>query len=95
MKHALGTKYRKTEIEAELAAKEIALQLRFCFSAIILSPDEYARLTEIEEDYLLLLEANGRLEASGDKPAIPFQTVLENLGISEEEIEKTEDVEIE
>lgn len=27
-------------------------------SAIILSPEEYTRLTEIEEDYFLLLEAN-------------------------------------
>lgn len=31
-------------------------------SAIILSPDEYTRLTEIEENYMLLLEANRRLE---------------------------------
>ena len=30
-------------------------------SAIILSPEEYTRLTEIEEDYFLLLEANKRL----------------------------------
>ena len=36
-------------------------------SAVILSPEEYTRLTEIEEDYMLLLEANGRLEANGDK----------------------------
>ena len=27
-------------------------------SAVILSPEEYIRLTEIEEDYFLLLEAN-------------------------------------
>lgn len=37
-------------------------------SAIILSPEEYTRLTEIEEDYFLLLEANKRLEENGSKP---------------------------
>lgn len=31
-------------------------------SAVILSPEEYARLAEIEEDYFLLLEADKRLE---------------------------------
>ncbi len=64
-------------------------------SAVILSPEEYTRLTEIEEDYLLLLEANRRLEANADKPAIPFKDVLTNLGISEEELDETEEVEIE
>lgn len=64
-------------------------------SAIILSPEEYQRLTEIEEDYLLLLEAAKRLEANGDKPAIPMDTVLSNLGICEEALEEVEDVDIE
>ena len=35
-------------------------------SAIILSPEEYTRLTEIEEDYFLLLEANKRMEDNGN-----------------------------
>ena len=61
-------------------------------SAIILSPDEYARLTEIEEDYYLLLEANARLEKS--KKTISFSDVLKNLGIDESEILDAEDVEI-
>ena len=30
-------------------------------SAVILSPEEYARLTEIEEEYFLLIEANKRV----------------------------------
>ena len=34
-------------------------------SAVILSPEEYTRLTEIEEDYFLLLEANRRIEEIG------------------------------
>lgn len=61
-------------------------------SAIILSPEEYTRLTEIEEDYFLLLEANKRIENSGNNKSISFDSVMSNLGISEEElhpIEKT------
>ena len=61
-------------------------------SAIILSPDEYARLTEIEEDYYLLLEANARLEKN--EKTIPFSDVLKNLGIDESEVLNAEDVEI-
>ena len=61
-------------------------------SAIILSPDEYARLTEIEEDYYLLLEANARLEKS--EKTISFSDVLKDLGIDESEILDAEDVEI-
>lgn len=64
-------------------------------SAVILSPEEYARLTEIEEDYMLLLEANSRLESNGQKATVPWKTVLEGLGVSEEDLEKAEDVEIE
>ena len=64
-------------------------------SAIILSPEEYARLTEIEEDYLLLLEANKRMEDNGDNKTIPFDTVMGHLGISEDELLDTEDIDIE
>ncbi len=64
-------------------------------SAIILSPEEYTRLTEIEEDYFLLLEANKRIEANGDKDTIPIDAVITDLGISKEELLDTEDVNIE
>lgn len=64
-------------------------------SAIILSPEEYTRLTEIEEDYFLLLEANKRIEANGDKNTIPIDAVITDLGISKEELLDTEDVNIE
>ena len=53
---------------------------------MILSPEEYTRLTEIEEDYRLLLEANSRLIENGDKPAISFESVIHDLGITEEEL---------
>lgn len=64
-------------------------------SAVILSPEEYVRLTEIEEDYMLLLEANSRIEENGSKPTVPWEKVLGGLGISEEELDGAEDVEIE
>lgn len=63
-------------------------------SAIILSPEEYTRLTEIEEDYFLLLEANRRMEANGDNRTIPMDSVMDHLGISEEELIDAEDVDI-
>ena len=64
-------------------------------SAVILSPEEYTRLTEIEEDYLLFLEANSRLEANGEKPAVSFKNVLDDLGISDADLEDVEEVDIE
>lgn len=64
-------------------------------SAIILSPEEYTRLTEIEEDYFLLLEANKRLEENENNTTVSFDSVMNNLGISEEELSDMEDVVIE
>ena len=51
--------------------------------------------SEIEEDYFLLLEANKRLEENGSKPTVPLSSVLDELGITEKELEETEDVAIE
>ncbi len=64
-------------------------------SAVILAPDEYARLTEIEENYFLLLEANRRIADNGMKSTVSMNMVMENLGISEEDLENAEDVVIE
>ena len=64
-------------------------------SAVILSPEEYTRLMEIEEDYFLLLEANKRMEANGNNKTISFDSVMSDLGISEDELLDTEDVDIE
>ena len=64
-------------------------------SAVILAPEEYARLTEIEENYTLLLEATRRLEQNGDKSGISMETVMTELGIHPEELEEMEDVDIE
>ena len=64
-------------------------------AAVILSPEEYSRLTEAEEDYQLLLLARERLAGNNLKNAIPEQDVLSGLGITEEEIAQAEDVELE
>ena len=64
-------------------------------SAIILSPEEYTRLTEIEEDYFLLLEANKRLDDNGNKEAVSYDSVMKHLGISEAELLEAEDADIE
>ena len=64
-------------------------------SAIILSPEEYTRLTEIEEDYFLLLEANRRMEDNENNKTLSLDSVMSNLGISEDELIDMEDVDIE
>lgn len=64
-------------------------------AAIILSPEEYARLTEIEEACFLLLEANKRMEDNGNNETLSFDSVMSNLGIGKDELLDTEDVDIE
>ena len=64
-------------------------------SAVILSPEEYTRLTEIEEDYFLLVEANRRIEENGDKKTVSLDSVMDHLGISKEELLDAEDADIE
>lgn len=64
-------------------------------SAIILSPEEYTRLTDIEEDYMLFLEAGRRLEENGNKAGISMEKVMADLNIDAETLAQMEDVEIE
>jgi len=63
-------------------------------AAVILSPSEYQRLSEIEEDYLLLREAMERLSAN-TAPTTPMVDVMRELGITEEALDAAEDVAIE
>ncbi len=63
-------------------------------AAVILSPAEYSRLSEIEEDYALLLEATKRIE-NNKLPTSSMEDVMEELGISNAELSSIEDVEIE
>lgn len=64
-------------------------------SAVILSLEEYERLSDIEEDYRLLLLAHNRIGNSGLKDPIPFHEAMADLGISDKQIEKAEDLDIE
>lgn len=64
-------------------------------SAVILSPDEYTRLAEIEENYILLLEATKRLAANENKATIPEAEVMKHFGITDADLEGAEDLEIE
>ena len=63
-------------------------------AAVILSPAEYARLSEIEEDYLLLLEATKRL-AENTAPAATMAEVMRELGVTEADLDAAEEPEIE
>lgn len=62
--------------------------------AVILSPEEYTRLVEAEEDYKLTVEANRRLEENGEKPTIPFGDILKKLKICEEDLSRGSDPQI-
>lgn len=64
-------------------------------AAILLSPDEFSRMTEIEENYRLLLLAQERLDHGSLANARSEADVMARLGISEEAIENVEDVELE
>lgn len=62
-------------------------------SAVIVSPEEYERLSEIEENYYLLSVAEHRLKY--DSPAVEDDEAMIRLGITKEDIQSAEDVEIE
>lgn len=63
-------------------------------TAVILSPEEYERLSEIEENYTLLLEASRRM-AENKISEKTMKTVMSDLGITEEDLEEAEEPEIE
>ena len=62
-------------------------------AAVILSPEEFSRLSEIEEDYLLLLEAKQRL--ADNNTFSSMEETMKELNISQEELAAAEDVELE
>ncbi len=63
-------------------------------SAIILSPDEYARMAEFEEDCRLLILAEERMRNAKDDDFIPADQLMEDMGITHEDLDNTDDVEI-
>ena len=60
-------------------------------AAIILSPSEFQRLSEIEEDYTLLLEATRRLKEDSSS-TYSREEVMSELNISESELAAAGDV---
>ncbi len=60
-------------------------------AAIILSPAEFQRLSEIEEDYTLLLEATRRLKEDSSS-TYSREDVMSELGISEADLAAAGDV---
>ncbi len=64
-------------------------------AAVLLSPEEYTRLAEMEEDYLLLLEAQKRLQGDALAHAVPEAEALASLGLTEADIAGAEEPEIE
>ena len=63
-------------------------------AAIILSPSEFQRLSEIEEDYTLLLEATRCLKEDSSSTS-SREEVMSELNISESELAAAGDVVIE
>lgn len=64
-------------------------------AAVLLSPEEYERMTEMEENYRLLLLAQERLAKGGLERAISQEQMMERLGVTQDDIDAAEDVEVE
>jgi PHD/YefM family antitoxin component YafN of YafNO toxin-antitoxin module len=62
--------------------------------AVILSPEDFARMSEAEENYALLLEAMERIEANSGKPGTPLADVMADFGITDDDVESVGDVEL-
>ncbi len=59
-------------------------------TAVIMSPVEYSRLNEIEENYYLLLEAMRRL-SDKDSQVTPIDDLLKEFDISDKDLEACEE----
>lgn len=64
-------------------------------TAVIISPEEYIRLSEIAEDHYLMTEAQERLKNNEGKKALSLDEVMQSFGITGEDIENAEDIELE
>lgn len=75
--------------------KELVVVKNNKAEAIILSCEEYSRLKEMEEDYVLLLEACQRLMDNKGQSTIPFNELIKDLGITKKQLQVLDDVKIE
>lgn len=64
-------------------------------ACVLLKPELYEQLLETIEDYRILLEAEGRLANAKPEDFIPQEEALGRLGITQDDIDNAEDVEIE
>lgn len=64
-------------------------------AAILLSPDEFSRLAEIEENYRRFCSRRSGWRINNLENARSEAELMKNLGISEADIDAAEDVEIE
>lgn len=63
--------------------------------AVILSPEEYTRLIEMNEDNILLAEAAMRIGHADKKDFITEADFISSIGLTEADIANIDDVEIE
>lgn len=63
-------------------------------TAVITSPEEYAYLSEVEENFILLSESIIRLARNDDQPTTPLKDVLSLFDIDESELDALDDVEL-
>lgn len=63
--------------------------------AVIISPEEYKYLSELEEDLYFTGLAIERLEANKGKELLTWDEVRENLGITQEEVDAVPDEDVE
>lgn len=63
--------------------------------AVITTPEEFAYLSEAEENIVLLEMALERLAANKDGSPIPEDAVLEKLGLTQQDLDAIADSEIE
>ena len=64
-------------------------------SAVILSTEEFVRLSEIAEDFYLYFEAQERMKKGSGKNDLSFEEVMQKYGITQKDLDDAEDVEIE
>ena len=63
-------------------------------AAVILSPEEYYRITEYEIDQELLRMAQARMQGDWENTCVPESEVLRLLGITEEDLASAEELEL-
>lgn len=61
---------------------------------VVVTPADFARMAELEEDNELLTMALARLEANAGKPAVPASEVYARLGVDMDEVAAMDDVEL-